>query len=135
MDKIRRRQMMVDQGVQGTLVWRAVSYWLLCLMTVALMVFCWTVYTSPPQPALMLLQSIVHHYAPALVASVLLLPLVVVDMLRVSNRFAGPIYHLRGAMKRLAAGEEVRSIQFRNNDYWSEVAEDFNAIASRLQRS
>ena len=36
-------------------------------------------------------------------------------------------------MRQLARGERVEPIEFRNSDYWSEFADEFNAIAARLQ--
>ena len=71
--------------------------------------------------------------APAMIASIMLLPIVVVDSARFSNRFVGPIFRLRGAMKRLANGEKVEPFQFRKDDFWRDVPDDFNRIAERLQ--
>jgi hypothetical protein len=74
------------------------------------------------------------HFGPALVASLLLLPLVLFDVIRFSNRFAGPLVRLRRAMRTLARGEQVLPIKFRDGDYWQDFADDFNAVAATVQR-
>jgi len=70
-----------------------------------------------------------------LVVSLCLLPLVLVDVVRLSNRFAGPAYRLRRAMRQLAHGEKVQPITFRQGDFWKEFADDFNRIAARLEKA
>ena len=37
MARMKRRQLFVDNKVQGALVMRSISYWFLCLLTVTLM--------------------------------------------------------------------------------------------------
>ena len=64
----------------------------------------------------------------------LVLPVVMFDMSRLTNRFAGPLFRLRGSMRRLARGERVDPVHFRENDYWQEIAEEFNAIVARIDR-
>ena len=61
------------------------------------------------------------------------LPMVVADVIRVSNRFAGPLVRLRRSMRALARGEHVEPIHFRKGDFWQEFAEEFNAVAARVQ--
>ena len=60
-------------------------------------------------------------------------PLVVIDCVRLSNRFAGPLHRLRRDMRRLAAGEIVEPIHFRDDDLWREFADEFNAVARRME--
>ena len=74
-----------------------------------------------------------YYYGAALVASLLLLPIVLIDIVRLSNRFAGPLVRLRRSMRALARGEKVQPIHFRGSDFWQEFADEFNAIAARLQ--
>ena len=63
------------------------------------------------------------HFGPALVASLVLLPIVVVDIIRLSNRFsAGPMVRMRRAMQNLAKGERVPPLQFRDNDFWKRTS-------------
>ena len=74
------------------------------------------------------------RYAPALAASLLLLPVVMVDVVRLSNRFVGPMVRLRGALKDMADGRPAQPLNFRDNDYWRELATEFNRAAARVAR-
>jgi hypothetical protein len=132
--KSMRKHLFVDPKVQGALVTRVVLYWIVCIMTVFLMLLCWRIVTGPARMFYMQLDDMWFFYGPALVASVLLLPLVIVDVIRLSNRFVGPVLRLRRAIRELARGEHVEPIEFRDADFWREFAEEFNALLARVQR-
>ena len=133
MTKRKRSQLFVDRKVQGELMQRTIMYWLFCLLALSLMVLCWRILTQPVQLSSEHFREMWRFYGPAVIASLLLLPIVVVDIIRMSNRFAGPLQRLRREMGRLARGEHAEPIFFRENDYWSEFAEDYNKILARLQ--
>lgn len=128
-----RRHVFIDPKIQGALVARAVLYWVVCLMTITLMLLCWRVLTGPVRLFHQHLVDLGHFYAPALVASLLLLPVVIIDVVRLSNRFVGPLLRLRRSMRQLAQGEPVEPITFRNGDFWREFATEFNAVVTRVQ--
>jgi hypothetical protein len=128
-----RRQMFVDRPVQGTLVLRVLVYGATCLLSVFVMLFGWSLLTGPARISWTTVDYLWFHYGPAFVAATLILPLVMWDAVRVSNRFAGPILRLRRELKRLADGEEVHPIYFREGDFWRDVANDYNRIALRLK--
>jgi nitrate/nitrite-specific signal transduction histidine kinase len=67
-------------------------------------------------------------------AAVLVLPIVLRDLLRLSHRWVGPILRLRAALSALSRGEHVPPLRFREGDYWQELAGDFNTIAADLNR-
>ncbi len=134
MARMKRRQLFVDNKVQGALVMRSISYWFLCLLTVTLMLLCWRVLTGPARMFYRHLDDMWFHFGPALVASLVLLPIVVIDIIRLSNRFAGPMVRMRRAMQNLAKGERVPPLQFRDNDFWKDFAQDFNALLARIER-
>ena len=52
-----------------------------------------------------------------------------------SNRFAGPVYRIRLALQQLADGETPDPIQFRENDYWRDLATYVNSITRRIQET
>jgi hypothetical protein len=128
-----RKRLFVDPKVQGALVLRAMLYWAVCLMTIMLMLLCWRIITGPARMFYTHLDDMWFHFGPALVASTLLLPLVILDMIRLSNRFAGPLLRLRRSMRALARGEHVEPIEVRDGDFWKDFADEFNAVAARVQ--
>jgi hypothetical protein len=120
--KALRKRFFVDPKVQGGLALRIALYWLVCLLTITLMLLCWRIITGPVRPFYTHLDDLWFFNGPAIVASLLLLPLVVVDIVRWSNRFAGPMLRLRRSMRALARGESVKPIEFRGNDFWCRKA-------------
>lgn len=131
--KYLRRRLFVDPKLQGSLVVRAVFYWLMCLLTVTLMLLCWRIMTGPARMFYAHFEDMWHDLGPALVASLILLPMIVLDVVRLSNRFAGPVLRLRRSMRELAHGEPVEPIHFRDGDFWPDFAADFNAVVARVQ--
>ena len=131
--KQARKQLFIDPKVQGALVLRVALYWVVCLMTLTLMLLCWRILTGPARMFYTHFDEMWFHYGPALIASFLLLPLVILDIVRLSNRFAGPLVRLRRSMRALARAEDVRPIHFREGDFWQEFADEFNAVADEVE--
>ena len=77
------------------------------------------------------LASLWASYSAAILASLVLLPLIVWDMIRFSHRVVGPLIRLEREMQRLAEGESVRPLRFRENDYWHGLAKRFNGLRAR----
>lgn len=132
-----RRTYFVDKKVQGALLARAARYWVLSLLVVgALSILGW-MFIAPGMPVLVELRShlpaLLGGFAIALLASLVVLPVILYDLARMSNRFAGPMSRLRQSMKRAADGERVSSVYFRDDDYWQEFADAFNELNDRLQ--
>ena len=132
-NKFVRKQIFVDPKVQGALVFRVIAYWTVCLLTISSMVLCWRMLTGPARLPLSHIDDMWFQLGPALIASFIILPLVIYDIVKISNRFTGPLLRLRRCMRALAAGEQVKPIHFREGDFWKDLAEEFNAVAARVQ--
>jgi len=130
----QRRQKFVDREMQGSAMLRVALYWLLCCMTIATIVLIWRVVVEPPQLFLTHIRAMWEHYTPVILALLLLLPLLIIDVVSWTNRLAGPMIRLRRSMTRLANGEVVERIEFRENDFWQGFATDFNRLAARVQQ-
>jgi len=129
----RRQQLLIDNDVQIDLVWQTVRFWLLCVISTGLFLCVGIALFGEERTAMAVVNELFFKYGPAAVASIIVMPLVLMDIFRHSNRFAGPIYRLRTVLRQLAEGERVAHIKFRDDDYWQEVAEDFNLVLDRLQ--
>ena len=103
MSQSRRRQILTDEIVQGELMFRAIVYWFFCLLVVELLVMGWSLWSGPARPLQMVIRESLVASAPAIFGSVMLLPLVLFDVLKVSNRFVGPIHQIRHTLRQLAA--------------------------------
>ncbi len=69
---------------------------------------------------------------PLLLAFGVTLPIAVLQLLRFTHRFAGPVLRLRSELRQLANGEERPPLKFRENDYWQDLAIHFNRVADEL---
>jgi hypothetical protein len=107
----------------------------MCLLTMMLLLLGWGIITGPIRPLNAHLTALWTLYGPAAIASLLLLPLVTFDLLRLSNRFAGPMFRLRRSLHDLAQGRPVAEVRFRHGDFWQEFADDFNTVAARAQEA
>jgi hypothetical protein len=106
----------------------------MCILTITVMLLCWRIIKGPPKTLYTHLDQMWFGYGPAMIASGILLPFVTMDIVRMSNRFVGPLIRLRRAMRALARGEHVDPISFREGDFWLECAQEFNAVLARVQR-
>ena len=127
----RRRQLFVNRNLQGRLLFQAVVYWLYCLLSISLFAACWIILVKRPTSSAQLFGELWSSCGPALGGSVLLLPLVLLDCLRISNRFAGPMIRIHHTLQQLADGKESRPIQLRQRDYWQELAQSVNLVMER----
>jgi hypothetical protein len=128
----RRTKHFIDSNVQGSLARRILFHWLAFLAIAFLVSFILQVLTNPFRPLTAHLQDLWWTHGPFLLVMVFLLPVFVVDTIKLSHRFAGPIFSLRRAIREVAAGNPPRKLNFRRRDFWRELAEDYNAMLVRL---
>ena len=129
---LQRRQRVYLDRVQSVLVLRVVAYWFYCLLAATLMACCLVAWLDPPASAGELFAQVFRRFGLVYAASIAVLPLVMLDVVRISHRFVGPIFRLRQALRQAADGGAVEPIKFRDDDYWREVADEFNrAFAAR----
>lgn len=127
-----RKKLYINREVQGALILRSVLHWYFYMCAILLTVVIFTVIRDPSVLAIKLVFKSFVYFSPAIVASVVLLPLFIWDILKASNKIAGPIYRLKNEMSLLASGGEVRELRFRDGDHWKELADEFNLLAKTL---
>jgi hypothetical protein len=128
----RRRRYLIDGPVQLGLLRRVCLYAAYCLITATMLVFFWRMLMAGAARPHQHLLSAVSDAAPMLLALVAIMPFVAFDLLKLSNRFAGPVYRVRLTLESLARGETVRPVRFRDGDFWCELAPKLNVLAARL---
>jgi hypothetical protein len=130
---VDRKQLFAAPKFQGVVLLRAIIYWSACIVVAALMLLGWRLATGPAQTVAEHISALAANLAPALVAALLVLPVIVIDTVSLSNRFFGPLARLQGAVRRLARGERVVPIHFREDDFWHEFATEFNELVQRVE--
>src|SRR3954453_8713609 len=133
---ISRRRLLVDHKLQRALLVRSCVYWIGCLIMASLLLVSWDALQDPGHPflAYFRLDRLWANHQLVLAAGMLMLPIILYDVLQITNRFAGPIYRLGDSMRTLAIGEHVQPIQFRDSDFWQEVGQEFNQLIAYVER-
>ena len=120
----QRRQIMVDQPVQGVLTARVAIYWSMGMGATLFSGWIWQFWYPSDSESSLFPTGIL----PAVIGSLVVLPLAIVDMIRVSNRFVGPVHSLRNQLKCLSLGDSVRPLELRKGDYWNDLVRQFNEV-------
>jgi len=103
------------------------------LIVSSVVAFILQVLTNPFRPLAAHAHDIWWTQGPFLLVMVFLLPVFVVDTVKLSNRFAGPILSLRRVMREIVQGKPPRKLKFRRHDFWHDLADDYNAMLLRLE--
>ncbi|MEQ8211693.1 MAG: hypothetical protein RH917_17960 [Lacipirellulaceae bacterium] len=134
LQKDQRQKLYVDARTQRALALRMVLH-CLCFMTVGGTVAAVGQYlTNPIGDRGELTTKILTNFSLYALTFVVLLPALLLDSFRLSNRIVGPVDRLRSTIKTLARGEAVPPLKFRQRDYWQDIPEDFNRLLARLDR-
>jgi hypothetical protein len=132
MARSQRRQTFVDAKVQGALARRIIFHWLVFVAVSWGVSLFLQLLSDPFRPVGENVRIMWSTQGPLMLVMVLLLPVFVMDTIKLSHRFAGPIISLRRAMREVVAGQPARQIKFRQNDFWHDLADDYNKLATRL---
>jgi hypothetical protein len=132
MSRPQRKKKYIDTDVQGALTRRLIWHWCVFVVVAGVAAYLLQVLSNPFQPQLEHVKELWWTHGPFLVVLLFLLPVFVVDTVKLSHRFAGPIYNLRRAMREVAQGKPPRKLKFRDNDFWQGLSDDYNAMLTRL---
>ncbi len=131
MPKRSRSRLWIDRQIQGALAMRVMLHWCVFAFVACFVTLIFQFIADPFQPFSAKLQNIWRNQGPFLLTIILLLPAFAYDTIKLSHRFAGPILRLRKSLRAIAQGEEIQRVQFRDNDFWRGLAEDFNTLIDR----
>jgi hypothetical protein len=129
----KRRRFFIDRPVQSALLVRAALYWTVSLLVQLLLVFFFSIISSSPDSFYANSDHLWRHIQLAVVAAVLVLPMILLDIVKLSHRWVGPVFRLRTSLHALSRGETVAPIRFREGDFWQELVGDFNVVATELK--
>lgn len=130
--KKKRKRWFVEPRVQGAFMLRAVVYWLSCMFCLTSLTSIWNTITRQADFFGFQMPGGLPTWVVPPLASLMFLPMVMYDMVRLSNRLVGPILRLRAAMRGVAQGRPTAAMSFRDGDFWREFAGEFNSVADRI---
>ncbi|MEM6981105.1 MAG: hypothetical protein AAF539_15705 [Planctomycetota bacterium] len=129
---VRRRRRLVDPEVQIGIIRKIAIHWSVFFVCNAIALMIWIrLFEQPDADWGQTFGDTMRRFMPFFIITMALIPAFVWDTLKLTNRFAGPILRLRSALSDASAGRAVSPLQFRNNDFWQEIAENFNKVILR----
>ena len=134
MSRLRRGKLVVDVS-QHVLTRRVVYYWAFFVLTISLLTMCSITLTENATSSTELMKLLWNRCGLTMLASALVIPLVIIDCMRLSNRIVGPIFRMKKAMHDAATGMHVDPIQLRPHDFWADFTADFNAFLTQLSEN
>jgi hypothetical protein len=131
--KYKRTRLWVDPAFQAGLLLRMGFYFFLYVVSVLHIGFCFHVINElgehGPRGGLWpIYLEFVQQQKPLLIALVVTIPLVYYDLLKFSNRIAGPLFRCRRVMQEMASGKAVPPFEPRKRDFMRELFQAFNAL-------
>ncbi|MBX9789200.1 MAG: hypothetical protein K2Y37_09825 [Pirellulales bacterium] len=133
--KFKRSRLLIEPSVQLTLVRHVVIYWICTVVTVELLNLTRQIAIGPEREsfwAYLFNEDLTQALIRLAIGSLLVLPLVIWDMLKLSNRFAGPIYRMRRTLRGISESGTVENVRLREGDFWADFAQELNAALSQL---
>jgi hypothetical protein len=130
----RREKLFVDPKVQGLLLMRVVTYWFVAVFVMGLLIGYQVYLAGGSSPDFFKLKQVLTRFEPALIAALCILPVIMLDCLRVTSKFAGPLVRLRKEMRNLADGKEVEALEFRKNDLYDDLTYEFNRLVEQVEK-
>jgi len=128
----KRTRTYVDSDVQGGLLRKISWQWLMLVSVTCMMMAIWVwLFEHPDATASELITLTFGRCFPFLLASLALVPVFLLDTVKLSNRFAGPTLRFRAVLSDAARGRPVQPMTFRQDDFWQEMADDLNSLLQR----
>jgi len=130
----KRKRVLIDSEVQWAIGRRLMLHWLLflaCLLSIN--TFLLAVVSLGEQGLGAAIKMGLKAQLPLVSVMLVLLPVFVYDTMKLSNRFAGPMYRLRISIAELARGKPTRPVRFRDGDFWLRAANEFNELRDRVE--
>lgn len=132
-DKKRRSKNLVDPPVQKSLVNRMIVHWIVFVSAALTLTLLMQYFSNPFESFKWHLTELWWNQAPMILAMVALLPVFVLDSVKVSNKFVGPIKRMKETIADLSAGKDVEPLSFREGDFWHSLAHDFNKMVAQIK--
>ena len=134
MSKHARKKNYVDNQVQGALLRRIFSHWFMFFLVAGVTIIMMrTLLGDVNVPIGERFRDQIGEFTFFALVMAALFPAFMLDTVRFSNRFVGPIGRLRRHLQQLSNGD-TSECKFRGDDFWIEAAEEFNAVAALVEK-
>ncbi len=128
-----RSKFLIDQSVQGAITWRIIVHWSSFIVAGFCFGFVFQMLANPFTDLGQQFSIFWWNQVGFIFVLLFMTPVIICDTIKLSNRFAGPVYRLRDTIRRINAGENPPPVHFREDDFWREMADEFNAMTLQLR--
>ena len=105
-------------------------YWTICLVVVFGTIIGFSALEGTPRDDT---GSVTRFLIPAGVVAFVVLPIVMLDLVAFSNRFAGPVLNFRNKFRKLVQDHETTPISFRAGDFFVDLRDNYNELVQVIQ--
>jgi nitrogen fixation/metabolism regulation signal transduction histidine kinase len=128
-----RQTMYIDPVVQGQLIRRVLLHWI-CFVTTVLftLILVESLTAHESNNTVEHLQSALSRHLFFFIVLATMLPLFVMDMVRISHRFSGPLLRIRQSFRTVANGGTFQPIRLREKDFLQDLTDDYNRMMEHL---
>ncbi|MBX3440077.1 MAG: hypothetical protein KF861_21485 [Planctomycetaceae bacterium] len=130
----RRSRWFVDPQLQGTVVKRILLHWLAFLAMGTFVAVVVRVLTNPTVPLAQQWDEMIWAFGPFLITMLALLPVFVMDTIKLTNRYAGPFVRFRTHLRALVEDKHPGPIRFRDGDHWRETESSLNLLLMEIEQ-
>jgi signal transduction histidine kinase len=124
--------LIADWRLQGLFCLRTAIYWVICQLAMLGTILAFLTLQGFEQASGAEQVTPWSFLVPALVVSIAILPIALLDQLLFTNRIVGPLHRFRKHLARMAAGNEVADLNFRQGDRLRDLSQNINILRSRL---
>ena len=131
----KRKKLLVDRRIQGAILKRVFVYWLFCALFLTLPLVLVDTLSRSHLTLSEHFQTIWSDHWLLFILATLLLPLALLDALRLSNGFVGPVSRLRRELEQFAARPDTNFAMFSKGDFWGDLANETRRLGKDLDAS
>ena len=117
---------------QTKLFYRVGMYWLIYTITLFNLLFAWRLVKHGSDDLWGQFVATIYENIPLFVGFVIAAPWIALDAVRFANRLVGPLFRIRKTMHSVTANEPVRPIRLRQDDFLTDMKDEFNAMLEAL---
>ncbi|MFV0446454.1 MAG: hypothetical protein ACK5Q5_23010 [Planctomycetaceae bacterium] len=127
-----RKKLFVSGRIQGQFIFRIGTYWVLYHVVLwhAMFAFYYVQQRLNGVASSMdfreMYGSYVLQYYPLILCSLVMLPVFLIDLLKLSHKIAGPLVRFSHSLRSMMAGENVNAVKLRDGDLLTEFETLFN---------
>ncbi len=131
----RRFRLFTDWDIQGKILVRVGVAWMACQFIMVATILGFLALEGTDASQVTATSSHWRFLVPAIVASSVVFPIVMLDMLVFTNKFTGPLRRFRSQLQSLAEGKPVSALHFRPGDLVTDLSVNFNEIQTALDNA